>query len=308
MSPRGSSPVSSTSCALRSSLATAQVNGLSLRGSTTQPSQAIARASPGSSHPSAKPAQEWVECGSGWQDPFTPTAGQDWQQFPALGDLMPWSTTGMTPNRDWFHAPDAATLQERWSRLILAAPEDKARYLKETDTRGTSTTPDPLPGGRASQQPLSKETSTIAEIERVALRSFDRQYVIYDSRVIDRPRTELWQVRGHRQVYVTEQHAHPIEHGPGLIFTRFVPGVHHFNGLGGRVLPLYRDPETLAANLAPGLTDLIAARLKTTVPADDMLAYIAALTSHPLVHKPIRQRAQNPGDSGATDCKSRPVG
>ena len=238
---------------------------------------------------------EWVECGSGWQDPFTPTAGQDWQQFPALGDLMPWSTTGMTPNRNWVHAPDAATLQERWSRLILAAPEDKARYLKETDTRGTSTTPDPLPGGRASQQPLSKETSTIAEIERVALRSFDRQYVIYDSRVIDRPRTELWQVRGHRQVYVTEQHAHPIEHGPGLIFTRFVPGVHHFNGRGGRVLPLYRDPETLAANLAPGLTDLIAARLKTTVPADDMLAYIAALTSHPSYTSRFANELKTPG-------------
>jgi hypothetical protein len=238
---------------------------------------------------------DWVECGSGWQDPFAPIAGQSWQQFPALGGLMPWSTTGITPNRNWVHAPDAATLQERWSRLILAAPEDKAGFLKETDTRGTCTTPEPLPGSCASQQSLSKETSTTARLERVALRSFDRQYVIYDSRVIDRPRTELWQVRGHRQVYVTEQHAHPIEDGPGLVFAASVPGVHHFNGRGGRVLPLYRDPDTLAANLAPGLTGLIAARLKTEVSADDMLAYIAALTAHPSYTRRFANDLKIPG-------------
>lgn len=237
----------------------------------------------------------WVQCGSGWQDLFIPAAGLNWQQFPSLGDLMPWSVTGVTPNRNWVHAPDEATLQERWERLILADPEQKPRLFKETETLRIGTTPAPLPGTSGAQHSIGGETSTTPRLERVALRSFDRQYVIYDSRVIDRPRDELWQVQGDRQVYVTEQHAHPIEAGPGLVLAGFVPGVHHFNGRGGRVLPLYRDPETLNANLAPGLTDAIARRLEIDVTTDDMLAYIAALIAHPSYTSRFADELKTPG-------------
>jgi hypothetical protein len=222
----------------------------------------------------------WSDCGMGWQDLLLPAAGLDWQQFPALGDLMPWSQPGMTPNRNWVLAPDITTLQQRWARLIRAVPQEKAGLLKETRDRTTTSTPSPLPGTSGTAKSLDKETSMTARIERVALRSFDRQCVIYDSRVLDFPRPPLWQVRGDSQVYATEQHAHPIEGGPGLTFAAFVPGVDHFNGRGGRVLPLYRDSAGLAPNMAPGLTQAIASRLETTVTAEDVLAYIAGAVAH----------------------------
>jgi hypothetical protein len=238
---------------------------------------------------------DWSNCGTGWQDLLIPSAGLDWQQFPALGDLMPWSQTGVTPNRNWVHAPVSTILQKRWARLIRAAPEEKAELLKETQDRRITSTPPALPGVSGTVKPLNKETSTTARSERVALRSFDRQYVIYDSRVIDRPRPPLWQVRGDGQVYVTEQHAHPIVAGPGLTFAAFVPSVDHFNGRGGRVLPLYRDSAGLASNITPGLTQAIASRLETTVTAEDLLAYIAGTVAHSAYTARFADELKTPG-------------
>jgi hypothetical protein len=47
-------------------------------------------------------------------------------------------------------------------------------------------------------------------------------------------------VASDQQIFATEQHAHAIESGPGLVFVSYVPDMHHTNGRGGRVLPLYR--------------------------------------------------------------------
>jgi hypothetical protein len=129
----------------------------------------------------------------------------------------------------------------------------------------------------------------------MALRSFDRQYIIYDARVIDRPRPLLWQVRGNDQIYVTEQHAHPIEAGPGLTFSSLVPDIHHYNGRGGRVLPLYRDPSALVPNFAPGLTQAIGRRLEATINGNDLLAYIAGVVAHPGYTARFSEELKTPG-------------
>lgn len=124
------------------------------------------------------------------------------------------------------------------------------------------------------------ETTLEPHIETVAYRSFDRQRLLYDPRVIDYARPSLWQVLGDEQIFATEQHAHPIGCGPALVFTAHVPDMHHFNGRGGRVLPLYRDRLAGSANLAPGLTLLLSRYLHLSVTASDVLAYIAAVTAH----------------------------
>jgi hypothetical protein len=237
----------------------------------------------------------WSDCGQQAHDLLNPAAGADWQQFPALGDLMPWSHTGITPNRNWVHAPTRDILQQRWTRLIRAAPDEKAALLKTTRDRDISTVPPPLPGSSRAVTSIASETSTAANTERVALRSFDRQYVIYDARVLDFARRPLWHVRGGRQVYVTEQHAHPIEGGPGLTFASIVPGVDHFNGRGGRVLPLYRDPSGQTPNIAPGLTQAVARGLDTSVTAEDILAYVAGVTSHPAYPARFADDLRTPG-------------
>ncbi|WP_171074154.1 type ISP restriction/modification enzyme [Nonomuraea basaltis] len=222
----------------------------------------------------------WAECGTGWQDRLQPAGGDAWLSYPLLGDLLPWSLTGFNTNRNWVLAPTPRTLQDRWQRLVLADRETQPKLLKETTDRTTETTVPPLPGGKQALVPLGEETSLAPPVARVAFRSFDRQHLIFDARVIDRPRPSLWQVMGTTQVYVTEQHAHPITRGPALTFTALVPNVHHFNGRGGRALPLYRDSGCSAANVAPGLKSLLSNRLHQVVSAEDILAYIAAVAAH----------------------------
>jgi hypothetical protein len=71
--------------------------------------------------------------------------------------------------------------------------------------------------------------------------------------------------------------------------------VHHFNGRGGRVLPLYRDSAGLAPNIAPGLTQVIASRIETTLTAEDLLAYIAAAVAHPAYTARFAEELKAPG-------------
>jgi Type ISP C-terminal specificity domain/N-6 DNA Methylase len=237
----------------------------------------------------------WVDCGDKQRDLFVPAAKATWLQLPALGELMPWSHPGCKPNRTWVYAPDPATLQRRWERLIRAGLEEKSHLLKESRDRTISTLPQPLPGTTRSTGPIAGETGTSVGIERVAARSFDRQHLIYDARVLDFARAPLWQVRGDRQVYVTEQHAHPVTGGPGLMFSSLVPDMHHFNSRGGRVLPLYRDASGLAPNTAPGLTRALARRLGLTVSPEDFLAYFAGVIAHPGFTARFAEELKTPG-------------
>jgi hypothetical protein len=69
----------------------------------------------------------WVLVRDDWQAPFTPAAESDWDTYPALGDLMPWTVPGVKPNRAWVYAPSRDILQKRWKSLVTAG----SRELRE---------------------------------------------------------------------------------------------------------------------------------------------------------------------------------
>src|SRR5262249_8912354 len=98
-----------------------------------------------------------------------------------------------------------------------------------------------------------------------------------------------------RQVFTTEQHAHPISGGPGLAFTFHVPHGHHFNSRGGRVLPLYKDAQGVIPNLAPGLLVYLSRTLGQPISAENLLAYVAAVVSHPGYTQLFRKDLEVPG-------------
>ncbi|MRH92806.1 N-6 DNA methylase [Nocardia sp. SYP-A9097] len=238
---------------------------------------------------------QWSATQDGWHAPFAPVSSGNWDRYPLLGDLLPWSQTGVTPNRNWVQAPDTATLNRRWARLIRSSTDEKPDLMKVTRDRSLTTTPLPLHGTAPTPTPISEENVGQPAIEPLALRSFDRQHLIYDARVIDFVRRPLWEVRGQNQIYVTEQHAHPITTGPALVFTELVPSVHHFNGRGGRVLPMYRDAAGLIPNIAPGLLIQMSSRIKASVSAEDLLAYIAAVASHRGYTERFAENLRTPG-------------
>jgi len=224
----------------------------------------------------------WQQCPTGWQARLTPEQGADWLSMPALADLLPWQTPGIKPNRTWVYSPDRATLTERWVTLVLSPPADKPALFKETRDANLHRSNPPLPGQVTATGPFLNEAGSCPEPVPVGYRAFDRQWLIPDARLLATPRTDLWRADGPRQVYAIEQHSQPITSGPALVFTAHPPDQDHFKGSGGgRALPLYRDGKTAEPNLSPGLLDHLAASLGTTVTAEDVLAYVAAITSHP---------------------------
>jgi hypothetical protein len=212
----------------------------------------------------------WHDCPTGWTEDFMPD-DPEWSAHPRINELMPWEHPGIKPGRTWVYAPRPDVLEQRWRRF--AASGDQAAYLKVSDNRDTNTAVGLLP-------PL-RETLDTPPIEECAFRSFDRQYLFADARLIDRLREPLWDVRSFNQVYASLQHDQPANPGPGIIFTHLVPDQHHFGGRGGKVLPLYRNVHIPAENIAPGLREHLSSTLKIEVSTGDVLAYIAAVVAHP---------------------------
>lgn len=198
--------------------------------------------------------------------------------MPAVADLMPWTSPGIGTGRAWVYAPERATLRRRWERLGAAEPVDRDALLGPTRARTAASTPSALPGCAPSPGPLVRDVGPVPRLLRVARRPFDRQWLLADHRVIDGARPELWRVRGERQVYLSVRRAGDAW---PLLCGALLPDAAHHEGRGGRVMPLYRDPVGLHANLVPGLTTLLADRLGVAPSAEDVFAWIVAATRDP---------------------------
>lgn len=225
--------------------------------------------------------REWQICPDDWSSPLRPTPTSDWRSYPYLKDVIPWSSPGVKPNRTWVYAPERATLDARWRHLLSADEDDRAGLMKETRDRKAHT---PLPPGfdnLGRAQSLTTERPGVPTVLPVSFRSFDRQFIIGDRRVVDFPRQDLWSTCGPRQIFATTLMSDPVTKGPAIVFTADVPDMHHYMGdHGGRVLPLFRDREAAHPNIAPGLLDLLAHRLDLKIAPEDFFAYLAAVASH----------------------------
>ena len=239
----------------------------------------------------------WREVRTGWTDSLTPASAGNWDTYPALSDLMPWYSPGIFPTRTWVYAPSAQTLGERWRTLLGETdPKTQAAMFKEGRDATLDKAKDPLPGTdthRADPGPLRADRVTQPHPVRVGYRSFDRQWVLPDSRVMDMPRRDLWAARVPGQIFVVEQHAHVISDGPGVVLSALIPDFDYFNTRGGRALPyLYPDG---TPNLAPGLARALSDELRREVTSADLLAYIAAVVAHPAYTQTFADELTTPG-------------
>ena len=229
--------------------------------------------------------QAWAECPDDWRASFKPAGRDTWRSCPSIHDLLPWSSSGVLANRGWPTAQDSDTLTRRWSDFITEPNlERKKTLFNETDgrtiERGLNTNLRGYPDESAAT-PISCETSPCPAPLRLAWRSFDRQWIIPDTRVLDRPRPPLWEARGDRQVHLTcIEDDHPTN-GPAVTFTHLLPGLHHYHGRGGRAFPLWRDNTATGANVTPGLLGYLGGLFGTNVAAEDLLAYVAGVCAHP---------------------------
>jgi hypothetical protein len=229
----------------------------------------------------------WTACPTDWRAPFLPASAGDWSTFPPLEKLFVYDGSGVMPGRVWIIAPDVESLEKRWQALI-AAPTAKKEELfhphlqkgKLGDRHVNKTLKVALPGFPANSKPIATESAAVIAPVRYGFRTFDRQWIIPDNRVINRPNPELWRIRGNKQLYLTAFTEESPKNGPALTFTGLIPDLHHYKGsFGGRTYPLWSG--TGVPNMPPKLLPFLSEKTGLDVQPDDLMAYIAAVAAHP---------------------------
>lgn len=207
------------------------------------------------------------------------------------------------PGRTWIIAPDAESLRQRWQALIYA-PENQKESLfhphlrkgKLGDKHSKKVVKKSLAGYPARAKTIADERGSITEPTRYGFRFLDRQWIIPDSRLINQPNPELWEMHSTQQVYLTALEAHSPSSGPAVTFTGLIPDLHHYKGsFGGRAFPLWLDAQSRKPNVSENLTRYLSDRFEKVVNADDVLAYIAAVASQPAFTSRFKSDLVKPG-------------
>jgi hypothetical protein len=128
---------------------------------------------------------------------------------------------------------------------------------------------------------VNSDKANVVKPIRYGFRSFDRQWIIPDARVLNQPNPTLWERHSSEQVYLTAPHDRTPTGGPALSFTGMIPDLHHYHGRGGRALPLWADRLASVPNIKPALLAALEVAYGAPVTAPEMLAYLAAVAAHP---------------------------
>ena len=228
---------------------------------------------------------EWRECSRDWGAPFYPIGTGPYSNWPKVTDVFPWQHSGCQMKRTWPIGESRDVLMDRWRSLLDRAPRERATAFKQTDYRTIS-------GQCASLFDAKRRDATIEMLDpqavqpviaQYAYRSFDRQWVIADSRVGDRMRPELWRVHGPKQTYLTLLLTEVVGEGPAAVGAAEIPDLHHFRGsFGGKhAIPLWRDAGATQANITGGLLEQLAEAHGRRAEAEDLFAYAYGVLAQP---------------------------
>lgn len=246
----------------------------------------------------------WVKGASEWRAPFLPKATGAWSTFPTVQDLFTYNGSGVMPGRTWVIAPDEQSLIERWDVLITEKDAEKKEILfhphlrkgKPGDKHLRKVVSKSLAHHPASTNSIEKEAGTITPVSRYAFRSFDRQWIIPDARLINQPNPTIWSAHSKKQVYLTGLEAHSPVNGPAVTLCGLVPDLHHYKGsFGGRVYPLWRDDKASISNIKSNLLAHLKKALGIAVTAESVMAYLTAVMAHPSFTEKFAKDLKQPG-------------
>lgn len=213
-----------------------------------------------------------------------------------------YNGSGVQPMRTWVIAPDATSLERRWRALVEAPQGTKELLFHPTlrnglpaDRQVGSVVKDSIPGFKAKPTPLSEEKDDCFSPVEFGFRSFNRQWIIPDIRLITQPNAELWGSRSINQIYLTAPTDVSPSDGPALSFSALVPDKHHYSGRGGRAFPLWRDEKAQQPNLPPSLLPHLSEKYASNKTAEDLMAYIAAVAAHPAYTAKFQEDLSTPG-------------
>ncbi len=248
-------------------------------------------------------SKAWQDCSTDWHAPFLPAATGAWGSYPSLDELFAYNGSGAQPARTWVIAADQDSLLRRWQKLLRAKPADKevlfhpqmehgrigSHHVNRVHKRG-------LPGYEPKQLSVADEQGSCETPTRYGFRSFDRQWIIPDNRLINRPNPTLWMAHSDKQVYLTALHRSSPTNGPAFTFTSAIPDYDHYKGsFGGRVFPLWRDAAATQPNLPPKLLEFLSKKFKFPVTPEDFVAYLAAVAANPAYTAQFKSDLAQPG-------------
>ena len=227
---------------------------------------------------------DWRECTQEWGAPFFPAETGAFSDWPAVTDVFPWQHSGSQLKRTWPIGEAKDVLGKRWRHLLEMAANKMPAAFRETRDRKVSgrylALLDAKVRGPSIATLYGKPLSPT--IARYGFRSFDRQWVIADSRVGDFMRPELWRSHSEEQVYITSLLTAVLGSGPAAVGTAELPDLHYFCGRGAKdVIPLWRDAEATQPNLAAGLLDTLGVAHGTAVSARSLFAYAYGILAQP---------------------------
>ena len=255
-------------------------------------------------------AEGWIDGPTDWRAPFLPHAGGKWADFAPLGTLFDYEGSGVMPGRTWIIAPDKETLEKRWARLIGEGDAAIKETLFHPHLRKDKKTNKQVPSDKHLNKPLAaglgshefrsmsvaKDSKKVIPPTRYGFRTFDRQWIIPDARLINQPNPTLWKEWSHKQLFLTALERASPKSGPAVSLTNLLPDLDHYKGsFGGRVYPLWLDAQAAKPNTRANVLRTLAKAHGAPVAPGDVIAYIAAVMAHPAFTARFRTDLVRPG-------------
>ncbi|KIN73563.1 type ISP restriction/modification enzyme [Sulfitobacter guttiformis] len=234
--------------------------------------------------------REWEICPALSRAPFLPAAQGVWGAGAPLEDMFLWDGSGVMPGRTWVVSPDRESLTERWQTLKglnnadnqAAAFHPHLRNNLPGDKHIDKEIRSGLTGHEFRPQSVRVDTGNVVTPIRYARRSFDRQWLIPDSRLINQANPTLWNIQSPNQVFLTSLSRSSPSNGPAITISELIPDLDHFKGsFGGRVFPLWAENTSTQPNVRPALLAAITTALGNSINALDLFSYIAAIAANP---------------------------
>lgn len=265
-------------------------------------------------------SKDWSDCPSAWRAPFLPKFSGGWGDYVPLDSLIGDCGSGFMPGRTWIISPDKESLENRWNALISEKEKSKRGELFHphlrngkpgdkhvgksanalgTNQEGVQSIEQALSNVTSTDQKISSESKKALELRKpllIGYRSFDRQWIIPDARLINQPNPNLWNRYSRQQIYLTALMSHSPTSGPGLTLTSLIPDLSHYKGsFGGRVFALWNDADATEANISPAALAELAKAFGASVNPVDVFAYVVALLAHPAYTAKFKDGLIRPG-------------
>lgn len=246
----------------------------------------------------------WIASPSTWRDPFLPQSLGAWSTYPALEDFFLDNGSGMMPGRTWITAPDPDTLLKRWQKLKAATSPDEMDELftphirngELGDRYSAKQITDALHGFPVRLTSVLEDKESCVPPIAYGFRSFDRQWVIPDKRLINQANPSLWAIRSDKQLFLTALSRSSPSCGPALTISALLPDLDHYRGsFGGRVFPLWSNEQATQSNLKTTLVNYLNKTLGKSVSPEDLFSYIAALAANPAYTARFQPDLSTPG-------------